>query len=53
MKGGTMHPMFRKVKQKDIEDLRLHRLRFLNNKAIVGEFTNVFHWSHEQMRSDV
>ena len=53
MKGGTMHPMFRKVKQKDIEDLNLHKLRFLNNKAILGEFTNVFHWNHEQMQSDV
>jgi hypothetical protein len=53
MKGGTMHPMFRKVRQQDIEDLKLHRLRFLNNKAIMGEFTNVYHWNHEEMRSDV
>jgi hypothetical protein len=44
--GGTMHPMYRKVKQKDIDDLNLHRLRFRNGKAIVGEFTNVYHSNH-------
>lgn len=45
-KGGTMHPMYRKVKAKDIEDLKLHKLRFRDGKAIVGAFTNVYHWSH-------
>jgi hypothetical protein len=53
MKGGTMHPMFRKVRQTDIEELKLHRLRFLNNKAIVGEFTNVYHWNHEERNFNV
>lgn len=45
-KGGTMHPMYRKVKQEDIDNLKLHRLSWENNKATVGEFTNVFHWNH-------
>src|SRR6476660_10166146 len=40
MKGGTMHPIFRKVRQQDIGDIKLHKLHFINNKAIVGEFTN-------------
>lgn len=44
--GGTMHPMYRKVKQQDIEQLKLHKLNFQNNKAIVGDFTNIYHWSH-------
>jgi hypothetical protein len=44
--GGTMHPMYRKVFQQDIEQLKLHRLSFQNKKAIIGEFTNVYHWSH-------
>jgi hypothetical protein len=48
--GGTMHPRFRKVFQQDIEQLKLHRLAFQNRKAIIGEFTNIYHWSH---RSDV
>jgi hypothetical protein len=47
--GGTMHPRFRKVKQRDIEDLRLHKLRFENNRALVGEFTNIYHWNHAEM----
>ncbi len=46
LKGGTMHPMYRKVKQEDIDDLKLHRLYFQNNKAVVGDFSNVFHWNH-------
>jgi hypothetical protein len=46
--GGTMHPMFRRVKQKDIEGLNLYKLKFENNKAIIGEFTNVYHWNHSE-----
>ena len=44
--GGTMHPMHRKVKQEDIDHLRLHRLSFESARAIIGEFTNVYHWRH-------
>jgi hypothetical protein len=47
-KGGTMHPMFRKVKAQDIENLNLLKLNFSGNKAIIGEFTNIYHWNHEQ-----
>lgn len=45
-KGGTMHPMYRKVLQQDIIDLKLHKLRFKNSRAVLGEFTNVYHWPH-------
>ncbi|PWT96929.1 MAG: peptidase M10 [Bacteroidetes bacterium] len=42
--GGTMNPKYRKVKQSDIDDLKLDRLRFkTDGKAIVGEFTSIFH----------
>lgn len=44
--GGTMHPMHRRVKQQDIVNLNLHKLLFENGKAILGEFTNVYHWDH-------
>jgi hypothetical protein len=46
--GGTMHPMYRKVKVEDIQQLRLHKLRFQNNRSIVGEFTNVYHSPHQE-----
>lgn len=46
--GGTMHPMYRKVFAEDISSLKLERLRFKNEKAIVGEFTNVFHINHNK-----
>jgi len=44
--GGTMHPIYRKVFSEDIAALKLDRLRFNNNKAIVGDFTNVYHSDH-------
>jgi hypothetical protein len=44
--GGTMHPMHRKVKQEDIANLKLHKLPYERAKAVVGEFTNVYHWNH-------
>jgi len=47
--GGTMHPMYRRVKQQDIKHLKLQRLEFENNKAVVGEFTNVYHWNHAEI----
>ena len=51
-KGGTMHPMFRKVRQQDIDELQLFRLTYQDNKSIVGEFTNIYHWNHEDARHD-
>lgn len=45
-KGGTLHPMYRKVQQADIDNLKLHKLSFANNKAILGEFTNIWHPDH-------
>ena len=42
--GGTMNPFTRKVKQKDIDYLRLNKLNFnQDGKAIVGYFTSVWH----------
>lgn len=47
-KGGTMHPMYRKVKQEDIQNLKLHKLDFENGRAVIGDFTNVYHWNHAE-----
>ena len=50
--GGTMHPMYRKVKVQDIEDLKLHRLQFHHGKAVLGEFTNVWHEDHSKVKPE-
>jgi hypothetical protein len=50
--GGTMHPMYRKVKLEDIEALKLNRLEFHHGKAILGEFTNVWHEDHAKVRPE-
>src|SRR5690349_4202073 len=41
--GGTMHPIHRRVRQADIELLKLHKLQFDGGKAVIGEFTSVWH----------
>ena len=46
-KGGTLYPIYRRVKQEDIELLRLDKLSFENNQAIIGEFTSVWHDPHQ------
>ena len=47
--GGTMNPAHRKVTQQDIDDLRLHRLSFnAANRAVLGEFSSIWHHKHEQ-----
>jgi hypothetical protein len=43
-----MHPMYRKVFAEDIASLKLEKLVFQNEKAIVGEFSNVFHLNHTE-----
>jgi hypothetical protein len=48
-KGGTLHPMFRKVLQQDIERLNLHKLRYIDGKAVLGEFTNCWHPDHSKI----
>ena len=46
--GGTMHPMYRKVSAEDILSLKWHRLIFKNQKAIIGDFSNVYHLDHKE-----
>lgn len=46
--GGTMHPMYRKVFAEDVATLKLEKFRFKNQKAVIGEFTNVFHYDHKE-----
>lgn len=48
-KGGTMHPIFRKVRQQDIDAIKWKKLRFEKGRAILGEFTNMYHWNHADM----
>jgi hypothetical protein len=50
--GGFMHPMHRKVTQEDIDNLNLHRLSFHHGKAIIGEFTNIWHPNHADISEE-
>lgn len=48
-KGGTMYPIYRKVKQEDIDNLKLHQLNFTNSNAVLGGFTSVWHPNHAEI----
>lgn len=42
--GGTLAPWHRHVTQSDIDDLKLHKLKFDNNGfAVLGDFTSIYH----------
>jgi hypothetical protein len=47
-RGGTLHPIYRKVLQQDIDNLKLHRVGFENGKGMIGEFSNVWHPAHPE-----
>jgi hypothetical protein len=49
--GGTMHPMHRKVRQEDIDLLKLNKLEFNSGRAVIGEFTSVWHPNHAEISS--
>ena len=49
--GGTMHPMYRKVSGEDILSLKWDKLIFKNQRAIIGDFSNVYHLSHKETGS--
>jgi hypothetical protein len=47
--GGTMHPMHRKVRTEDIAALDIPALKFRNGRAVIGEFSNVWHPDHASL----
>jgi hypothetical protein len=44
--GGTLNPIYRKVLDTDISALKLQRLLFTNGRAVVGEFSSMYHEKH-------
>lgn len=42
-KGGTMYPIYRRVRPEDVLAIRFDRLRFTGKKTVVGEFSSVWH----------
>jgi len=44
--GGTMNPVHRKVRAEDIALLKLAKLTWKDNYAIVGDFSSVWHPDH-------
>lgn len=51
-RGGTMHPMYRRVLADDIRRLKLHRLSYHNNFSVLGEFSSIWHPDHASVSPD-
>lgn len=47
-KGGTIYTVHRRVLQQDIDNLRINRLHFEQNKAVLGEFSSIWHEAHNR-----
>lgn len=45
-KGGTMHPIYRKVKKEDVSKLKISALINDRNTYVIGDFTNIWHEAH-------
>jgi hypothetical protein len=52
VKGGTLHPIHRRVRIEDIALLKLPKRIFKNNMTILGEFSNVWHADHAGIDPD-
>lgn len=48
-KGGTMCPVYRRVRKEDIGLLNIERLSFKNNQAIIGDFSSIWHPDHQTL----
>lgn len=47
--GGTMHPMYRKVKPEDVASLQMNSLLFESaTNMVIGNFSNVWHDDHQR-----
>jgi len=45
-KGGTMNPVHRKVRLEDIDQLNFKKIIFKNNRAIIENFSSIWHDEH-------
>ncbi|HRG24103.1 MAG TPA: peptidase M10 [Chitinophagaceae bacterium] len=48
-KGGTLYPIHRRVSDEDIQLLKLHKKDFEHGRAIIGDFTNIWHPNHAEI----
>ncbi|WP_018625781.1 peptidase M10 [Niabella aurantiaca] len=48
-KGGTLYPIYRRVRKEDIALLKIERLSFKDNQAIIGDFSSIWHPDHQTL----
>jgi hypothetical protein len=50
-KGGTLHPMYRRVCDDDILLLKLNKRNYENGRTIIGDFSNIWHPNHAEVEN--
>ncbi|RYZ34749.1 MAG: peptidase M10, partial [Sphingobacteriales bacterium] len=50
--GGTLNPVHRRVRPEELSLLKIHTLDFLNNTAVLGEFTSMWHPDHRDISAN-
>ncbi len=45
--GGTLNPFLRAVLQADVDLLKIAQLSYKNNKAVIGDFSSIWHEAHQ------
>ena len=48
-KGGTLYPIHRRVTDEDILLLKLPKRDFKHGRAVIGDFTNIWHPNHAEI----
>jgi hypothetical protein len=47
--GGTLNPVHRRVQEDELILLKIHKLDFINNSAVLGDFTSIWHPDHRDI----
>lgn len=50
-KGGTLYPIHRRVTNDDILHLKLQKKEYVNGRAIIGDFSNIWHPNHADIEN--
>ncbi len=48
-KGGTMHPMYRRVRPQDIASLEIRQLEMNEKQGVLGDFSSIWHPDHKHL----
>ncbi len=48
-KGGTMHPIYRRVRKQDIASLKIRHIETNEKQGVLGDFSSIWHPDHKHI----